>query len=230
MRFLIRDRDSKDSGPFDEVFRGGGIRVVKTPVRAPQANAIAEWFVRTVRGDCLDWHLILNRRHPERVHGSRARALPPRRRRASLTEGLEDTLTLTRARIRGRLKRTLQGTNPIESMIEIVRRTSRTSSARSPGTVACAGPPLGCSKPSSGSARSSAEGTSPSSPSLSSASSPPTASRSPPRHTTEPITPWPPSRSFTADGTISLVRRLPPSATMVCGLLAGGAENCSRLH
>jgi putative transposase len=42
MRFLIRDRDPKYSGPFDEVFRAGGIRIVKTPVRAPQANAIAE--------------------------------------------------------------------------------------------------------------------------------------------------------------------------------------------
>ena len=67
MRFLIRDRDSKYSGPFDEVFRSGGIRIVKTPVRAPQANAIAERFVRTVRGECLDWLLILNRRHLERV-------------------------------------------------------------------------------------------------------------------------------------------------------------------
>jgi transposase InsO family protein len=41
--------------------------VVKTPVRAPQANAIAERFVGTVRSDCLDWLLILNRRHVERV-------------------------------------------------------------------------------------------------------------------------------------------------------------------
>jgi putative transposase len=67
MRFLIRDRDNKYSGLFDEVFRGGGIRVVKTPVRAPQANAIAERFVRTVRVECLDWLLILNRRHLERL-------------------------------------------------------------------------------------------------------------------------------------------------------------------
>jgi putative transposase len=65
--FLIRDRDSKYSGPFDEVFRSGGIRIVKTPVRAPKANAIAERFVRTVRAECLDWLLILNRRHLERV-------------------------------------------------------------------------------------------------------------------------------------------------------------------
>jgi putative transposase len=67
VRFLIRDRDSKYSGLFDEVFRGGGIRVVKTPARAPKANAVAERFVRTVRVECLDWLLILNRRHLERV-------------------------------------------------------------------------------------------------------------------------------------------------------------------
>jgi putative transposase len=67
MRFLIRDRDSKYSGPFDEAFRAAGIPIVKTPVRAPQANAIAERFVRTIRGECLDWLLILNGRHLERV-------------------------------------------------------------------------------------------------------------------------------------------------------------------
>jgi hypothetical protein len=42
VRFLIHDRDSKYSGPFDEVFRSEGLRIVKTPVRAPKANAIAE--------------------------------------------------------------------------------------------------------------------------------------------------------------------------------------------
>jgi transposase InsO family protein len=64
---LIRDRDCKYSGAFDDVFNSNAIRIVKTPVRAPQANAIAERFVRTIRGECLDWLLIVNRRHLDRV-------------------------------------------------------------------------------------------------------------------------------------------------------------------
>jgi putative transposase len=49
------------------VFASEGIKMVKTPVRAPKANAIAERFVRTARRECLDWLLIVNRRHLERV-------------------------------------------------------------------------------------------------------------------------------------------------------------------
>jgi putative transposase len=67
MRFLIHDRGSKFSGAFDEVFRSEGIQVIHTPIRAPQANAYAERFVRTIRAECLDWLLIVGRRHLERV-------------------------------------------------------------------------------------------------------------------------------------------------------------------
>lgn len=67
IRLLIRDRDSKYSSPFDEVFRTEGVRIVKTPIRAPRANAYAERWVRTARRECLDHILILDRRHLERV-------------------------------------------------------------------------------------------------------------------------------------------------------------------
>jgi putative transposase len=61
-RFLIRDRDSKFTSVFDAVFAGGGIRILRTPVRAPRANAIAERWIGTVRRELLDRILIVNRR------------------------------------------------------------------------------------------------------------------------------------------------------------------------
>jgi putative transposase len=65
LRFLIRDRDQKFTKSFDEVFRWEGIEIVRTPYRAPQANGVAERFVRTIRTECLDWLLILNQEHLE---------------------------------------------------------------------------------------------------------------------------------------------------------------------
>jgi transposase InsO family protein len=65
--FFIHDRDAKFSGAFDEVFRSERIKLIRTPVRAPNANAHAERWVQTLRTDCLDHILILGRRHLEHV-------------------------------------------------------------------------------------------------------------------------------------------------------------------
>jgi putative transposase len=67
MRFLIHDRDGKFTAAFDAVFRSEGLTVIHPPVRAPQTNAYAERFVRTVLTECLDWLLIVGRRHLEQV-------------------------------------------------------------------------------------------------------------------------------------------------------------------
>ena len=65
--FLVRDRDSKFTREFDEVFRSEGMRVIKAPVRAPKARAHAERWVGSVRRECLDRLLILGRRHLQHV-------------------------------------------------------------------------------------------------------------------------------------------------------------------
>jgi putative transposase len=69
-RFLIGDRDAKFTAAFDTVFTAAGLQVVRIPPRAPQANAYAERWIRTVRVECLDWILIRNRGHLHRVLGA----------------------------------------------------------------------------------------------------------------------------------------------------------------
>jgi putative transposase len=66
-RFLIRDRDAKFTRTFDDVWRSTGAEVIGTPVQAPNANAVAERWVGTVRRECLDQLLIVGRQQLVRV-------------------------------------------------------------------------------------------------------------------------------------------------------------------
>ena len=63
----IRDRDTKFTRAFDDVWRSIGAQMIRTPVRAPNANAFAERWVGTVRRECLDHLLIVGPRHLARV-------------------------------------------------------------------------------------------------------------------------------------------------------------------
>jgi putative transposase len=62
-RFVIHDRDSIFSKPLDKVVTDLGVRVLRTPVRAPMANSVCERFGGTLRRECLDFLIPLNERH-----------------------------------------------------------------------------------------------------------------------------------------------------------------------
>jgi putative transposase len=69
LKFLIRDRDARFTAVFDAVLAAAGVRIIKTPVQAPHANAIAEQWIASARRECLDRLLITGERHLRLVLG-----------------------------------------------------------------------------------------------------------------------------------------------------------------
>jgi transposase InsO family protein len=88
VKFLVRDRDTKFTTSFDEIFKSEGAQILQTPFRAPNANAYAERFVRTVRSECLDHLLVVNARHLERILRSYALHYNHYRPHQGLSQGL----------------------------------------------------------------------------------------------------------------------------------------------
>jgi transposase InsO family protein len=99
-RFLIHDRDGCFGAAFNRRVQSLGITQIRTPVKAPKANAIAERWVRTARSECLDHRLVLGHQHLQRLideyigyynawrpHRSRGQKAPRPRERSSPQRG-----------------------------------------------------------------------------------------------------------------------------------------------
>ena len=69
-RFLVHDRDAIYAPAVDRAVESMGLRVLKTPVRTPQANAFCERLIGTMRRECLDWVIPVNERHWDGFFGS----------------------------------------------------------------------------------------------------------------------------------------------------------------
>jgi transposase InsO family protein len=90
-RFVIHDHDSIYSEGVDRTIAAMGLTVLKTPVRAPQANAFCERLIGTIRRECLDFVIPLNERHVRRVLAEWVAQYNRGRPHASLGPGIPDS-------------------------------------------------------------------------------------------------------------------------------------------
>jgi putative transposase len=93
-RFLIRDRDSIFSAEVDEQLKAFGLRVLRTPARAPQANARCERLVGTVRRECLDFMIPFSEAHLQRILKEWVRHYNQGRPHLSLGPGIPEPVML----------------------------------------------------------------------------------------------------------------------------------------
>jgi putative transposase len=89
-RFVIHDRDSVFSRRVDQMLTDTGLTVLRTPVRAPQANAFCERLIGTIRRECLDWVIPLSEQHVRRVLAEWVAHYHRGRPHASLGPGIPD--------------------------------------------------------------------------------------------------------------------------------------------
>src|SRR5262249_16961070 len=89
-RFLIHDHDSIYSEAVDRTIAAMGVTIVKTPVRAPQANAFCERLIGTIRRECLDWVMPLSENHVRRILREWVAHYNRGRRHSSLGPGMPD--------------------------------------------------------------------------------------------------------------------------------------------
>ena len=68
-RFLIRDHDLIFSAELGQQLKAFGLRVLRTPARAPKANAYCERLVGSIRRECLDFMIPLGEKHLRRILG-----------------------------------------------------------------------------------------------------------------------------------------------------------------
>ena len=93
-RFLVRDRDSIFSAEVDDQLKVFGLRVLRTPARAPQANAYCERLVGTVRRECLDFMIPLGERHLSKILAEWVRHYNQGRPHASLGPGIPEPVEM----------------------------------------------------------------------------------------------------------------------------------------
>ena len=99
VRYLVRDRDTEYTGSFDAVFAADGVRVIRTPVRAPRANATCERVIGTIRRECLNQMHILGRCHLEAALAEYVVHYNAHRPHRSLNQRAPSTLDVTPAPI-----------------------------------------------------------------------------------------------------------------------------------